>query len=287
MAEILLEGLFVGGLYALIALGFAMIYKSSQVLNLAYGQQILILSYFLYWMVVTNGLPNWLGILLIFVAGAGLGFAIERLAIRPLLGQSFLSLLMMTLMLGFLFKGIISLKWGGQSFWHPFAPSTMWGVGEDILVKPALVYAFVVALIVFGLLFLLFRYTRVGLAMRVVAMDHLVSQSLGIRVKRIFSLSWVFAGVFSAICAVLVGIVWGVTPEMGDMALGKGLPVLLLGGMDSFQGALVGGLVIGLVEALGSHWGPEYQEIIPWVMMLVILLIRPWGLFGQRRIERI
>jgi branched-chain amino acid transport system permease protein len=285
MAEVLIDGLFLGGLYALIALGFSMIFKSSRVLNLAYGEQILILSYFLYFLLVNADVPLGLAVPIIFVCGGLFGFLIERLAIRPLLGQSFLTILMMTLMLGFLFKGVIALIWGGQIVPYPFSPTNLWGT--DIAIRPAFVYSFVTALAIFGLLFFVFRYTKVGLAMRVVAYDHAVSQSLGIKVKRIFSLSWVISGAFAAVCAILVGMIFLVAPEMGDIALGKALPVLLLGGMDSFPGALVGGIIIGVAESLGGYYSPEYQQIIPWMFMLLILVIRPWGLFGEQRIERI
>ncbi|MCX5998323.1 MAG: branched-chain amino acid ABC transporter permease, partial [Chloroflexi bacterium] len=189
MADILLQGLFVGGLYALIALGFAMIYKSSMVMNLAYGEQILIGSYVLYWLLNSMGLPTWAAILIVFAMGAALGLVLERAFIRPLMGQSFLAILMMTLMLGYLFKGIAVLLWGGQSFSFPFAPSGMITLG-GVQILPAAMYAFLTALGVFGVMLFVFRYTKVGLAMRVVAYDHLVSQSLGIKVKSIFSISW-------------------------------------------------------------------------------------------------
>ena len=286
MGDILVQGFFVGGLYALIALGFAMIFKASMVLNLAYGEMILILSYFLYFLLKTADVPLGAAVPILFVSGAALGFLVERLAIRPLLGQPFLSVLMMTLMLGFLFKGITVFIWGGESFSYEFTPAGMINIG-NMLIRPDAMVAFFVALFIFVLMLFLFQYTRIGLAMRVVAADHLVSQSLGIRVKQIFSLSWVISGILAVVCAILVGMVWMVTPEMGDIALGKGLPVLLLGGMDSIPGALVGGLVIGLVESLGGYWGGEIRAIIPWIVMMLILLVRPWGMFGQRRIERI
>ena len=284
--DILLDGFLTGGVYALAALGFVMVFKSSQILNLAYGQMIAISAYVLYWLLTTVGVPTWLGILLLFAFGAALGFLIERLAIRPLLGQSFLMLLMMTLMLGFLFHGIIVLIWGVESFHMPFTPTGMLTIG-DWQVSPATTWGFVVCVGVFLLLTLVFRYTKIGLAMRVVAADHAVAQSLGIRVRRIFSLSWVMSGFLAAVVGILVGMVWMVTPDLGDIVLGKGLPVLILGGLDSVPGALVGGLIIGLVEPLGGYWAPAMREVVPWIVMLVILLVRPYGLFGQRDIERI
>jgi len=133
LADIVLQGFLVGGLYALIALGFVLIFKSSQVLNLAYGEMIAILSYFLYYLHISLDFPLGLAILLMFVAGAGLGFLVERSFIRPLVGQPFLALLMMTLMLMFLIQGIIVLWQGGASFSYPFAPGGMyefWGVAN-------------------------------------------------------------------------------------------------------------------------------------------------------------
>jgi len=286
MEDVLAQGLLVGGVYALVALGFVLVFKSSQVLNLAHGELIAILSYFLYQMLGVWGLSDWVGILLIIPCGAILGFLMERLAVRPLLGQPFLSVLMMTLMLSFLLKGVIVLVWGSDSFTLPFTPSGQWAIGP-VNVIPGAAISFVAAMVIFLLLTVLFRYTKVGLSMRVVAADYEVAQSLGIRVKRVFSISWAISGAFAAICGVLVGMVFTVTPFMGEVALGKGLPVLLLGGLTSIPGAIVGGLIIGLAEALASYYQPGLKEIIPWVVMLVILLIRPYGLFGEKRIERI
>jgi len=286
MEDVLAQGFLVGGVYALIALGFILVFKSSGVLNLAHGQAVAILSYFLYYMLVVWGLPSWLGIVLIIPLGAVLGVLVERLAVRPLLVQPFLSVLMMTLMVSFLLEGVRILIWGADSFVLPFTPRGQWSIGP-VDVIPGTAISFVAAMAVFVLLLLLFRYTKVGLSMRVVAADHEVAQSLGIRVKRVFSISWALSGAFAAMCGVLVGMVFTVTPIMGSTVLGKGLPVLLLGGLNSIPGAVVGGIIIGLAEALGSHWFSAAKEVVPWIVMLVILLIRPYGLFGEKRIERI
>lgn len=289
MDDVLAQGLLLGGVYALIALGFILVFKSSGVLNLAHGEIVAIASYFLYQLIGVSGLPAWLGILLIVPFGAVLGYLIERLAIRPLLGQPFLSVMMMTLMLAFLLKGVRYLVWGADSFTYSFTPRGQWEIGP-VSVIPATAISFVVAMLIFLLLTLLFRYTKVGLSMRVVAADHEVAQSLGIKVKRVFSISWAMSGAFAATCGVLVGMVLTVTPFVGDTVLGLGLPVLLLGGLNSIPGAVAGGLIIGLAQGLGSYYQPaglDVKEITPWIVMLVILLIRPYGLFGEKRIERI
>ena len=286
IVDVLLEGLLTGGIYALIALGFVMVFKSSQILNLGYGQMVALAAYFLYWLLTSMGVPTWLGILILFAAGAVLGYVLERAIIRPLLGESFLVLLMATLMLGSLFQGIIVMVWGVESFNLPFTPGGMLAIW-DWQVNPGAAWAFGIALLVFLLMTLVFRYTKVGLSMKVVAADHEVAQSLGIRVKRVFSLSWVISGLLAAMIGILVGMVWMVTPEVGDTVLGKGLPVLIVGGLNSVPGALLGGLIIGLVESLAGYWAQSVREIVPWVAMLLILLIRPYGLFGEKRIERI
>ena len=286
MGDVLVQGLLTGGVYALIALGFVLVFKSSQVMNLAYGEIIAVLSYFLYQLLIPWEISEWIAIPLVIAAGAVLGFLVERLTIRPLLGRSFLAILMMTLMLGFFFKGIIVLVWSSKSFNYPFTPQGLWTIG-GIQIIPAAAISFIAALLIFGMLMLLFRYTRVGLSMRVVAADHEVAQSLGIRVRRVFSLSWAISGAFAAICGILVGMAFTVTPTLGDIGMGKGLPVLLLGGLTSVPGALAGGIIIGVVEAVGGEWSPYLKEIVPWMVMLIILLIRPYGLFGQKRIERI
>jgi branched-chain amino acid transport system permease protein len=289
MGDVLAQGFLLGGVYALIALGFILVFKSSGVLNLAHGELVAIGSYFLYQLLEVWGLPAWLGILLIIPCGAVLGYLVERLAVRPLLGQPFLSVMMMTLMLAMLLKGVRYLIWGADSFVLPFTPRGQWEIGP-VNVIPSTAISFVVAMVIFLLLTLLFRYTKVGLSMRVVAADHEVAQSLGIKVKRVFSLSWAMSGAFAAVCGVLVGMVFTVTPFVGDTVLGLGLPVLLLGGLNSIPGAVVGGLIIGLAQGLGSYyqpWGLDVKEITPWIVMLVILLVRPYGLFGEKRIERI
>lgn len=286
MDDVLVQGFLVGGVYALIALGFILVFKSSGVLNLAHGEVVAILSYLLYYLITSAGLPSWAGILLVIALGSVLGVLMERLAVRPLLGQPFLSLLMMTLMVSFLLEGVRVLIWGPDSFVLPFTPRGQWSIGP-VDVIPGTAISFVAAMVVFLLLLLLFRYTKVGLSMRVVAADHEVAQSLGIRVKRVFSISWALSGAFAAMCGVLVGMVFTVTPMMGELTLGRGLPVLLLGGLTSIPGAVVGGLIIGLAEALGAHYLRDVKEIVPWIVMLLILLIRPYGLFGEKRIERI
>jgi branched-chain amino acid transport system permease protein len=286
MGDVLLQGVFVGGLYALLALGFVIIYKSSQVLNLAFGQQMVLLSYFLYYFTASLGFPVWAAILLVLVIGGISGLLMERF-VRPAMRTSnVLPLLMLTLMISFAIQAVVLLVWGGETVTYTFSPTRFIDLFGAKVLTGAL-YAIVMAIVVFLLLMFVFRYTKSGLAMRVVAANQRLAQSLGIKVKETVSLTWVMSSLICGASAVLVGVVFGVTPDNGDLGLSKGLPVLLLGGMDSIPGALLGGLIIGAVEAIGGYWFASTREILPWIVMLLIVLIRPWGILGTKRIERI
>ncbi len=286
MLNVMVEGLLIGGVYGLVALGFVLVFKSSHVMALSQGYVMGLAAYVLYTLMDSVGLPAWASVVLIVLLGAAVNMVIERAGIRPLMGQSFLAILMMTLMVGTILRGVMVLFWQGKIWNVPFTPQGLWSIG-GVKMMPDAVISFLVASAVFVLLVLLFRYTRVGLSMRVVAADHEVAQSLGIRVNRMFALSWGVAGAFAALCGVLLGMVFSVTIDLSAIGMGKGMTILLVGGLDSIAGAYIGGLLIGLSESVGSYWLPALKEIAPWIFMLIILLIRPQGLFGQKRIERI
>lgn len=286
MGDVLAQGLCTGGVYALIALGFVIVIKASTIVNLTYGAQILILAYLLRWLVDEAGAPLWAGLLIIGVMGILLALLVERAFVRPVKGQSVLAIMILTLMLGSIVKGISILIWGGRSYAYSFTPSGLLNIGP-ISVFPAQFYCLIAAIAVFVLLLVVFRYTKLGLGMRVVAANRTVAESLGIKVKRLISVSWVVSGFFSAITAVLLGMVSMLTPEMDGHVLAGGFPALLLGGLFSIPGALVGGVIIGVAEKLGGFYAATFQAVIPWAIMLIILLIRPWGLLGEKFTTRI
>jgi branched-chain amino acid transport system permease protein len=232
------------------------------------------------------GLPTWTAIPIAFVVSAILSPIIERVFIRPLGGRDMLSILIATLMLGTLVRAIGIFVWGGQQHSYSFTPSGFLDLGP-IKVLPAYLYALVGALLVFVILFVFFRYTKVGLGMRIVANSQVVAQSLGIKVRQLIQVSWVASGLFAALAAVLIGMTNMVTPELEYLVLAKALPVLLVGGIFSLPGALVGGLIIGVGETVGGHFFEGWEELIPWGLMLLILIIRPWGLLGKALVRRI
>lgn len=282
------QGIMLGGVYALLALGLVLVCKSTKVLNLAYGQVMMILAYISCFFLVSHGLPLAPSLILIFVIGAILGMALERFAMRPLIGQDVLPMIIMTLIIGVLFQGIATIVWEDKDIVLPhFMPDDAIRLGEISILKTYL-WSFFIALLIFFLMFLMFRYTKVGLAMRAVAEDHQISQSMGISVKRVFAISWAISCVVAAVAGLLLGSISVVGAGLSHVGIAKAIPVILLGGMESITGALLGGIIIGLVESLGGAYiGSEYREVIPFAMMLLILMFRPHGLFGLRAIERI
>ncbi len=286
MGDVVVQGLCLGGIYALLALGFSVVFQASTVMNLAYGAQILIVAYTVWDLTAQSGIPAWAAIIIAFVLSVIMAILVERIFIRPLAGRDLLSILIATLMLSTLLRAVAIFIWGGQSYSYPFTPTGFIEIGP-IKVLPAYLFALIGALLVFVFLFVFFRYTKVGLGMRIVANNQVVAQSLGIKVRRLIQMSWVLSGVFAAIAAILIGMTSMISPTLDFLILGKALPVLLIGGLFSIPGTLVGGLIIGLAETLGGHFWEGWDELIPWGMMLLILLVRPWGLLGRALVRRI
>jgi branched-chain amino acid transport system permease protein len=286
MGDVVVQGLCLGGIYALLALGFSVVFQASTVMNLAFGAQITIVAYTTWDLTAQAGLPAWAAIIIAFAMSVIMALLVERIFIRPLTGRDLLSVLIATLMLSTLLRAIAIFIWGGQSYSYPFTPSGFIEIGP-IKVLPAYLFALGGALLVFVFLFVFFRYTKVGLGMRIVANNQTVAESLGIKVRRLIQMSWVLSGAFAAIAAILIGMTSMISPALDFLILGKALPVLLVGGLFSIPGALLGGLIIGLAETLGSHYFEGWEALIPWALMLLILLVRPWGLLGKALVRRI
>jgi len=287
MISVVVQGILLGGLYALLALGLALVYKSSKVINLAYGGQMLIIGYFVFYLTSSVGMPAWLAIPAAFVAGTVLAVLLERGLVSPVVKKTpGLPTLILTMVTGMSLQAVTLLIWGGESVRYPFTPKQAMTI-SGISIIPGVLYCFIAGLAIFAIMLAVFRYTKLGLALRAVAENHVLAQSIGVRVAAIFSASWMMSGVVAGVCAVLVGMVSQVAPDMTDLVLGKGLPVLLLGGMESIPGALIAAFIVGLIESLGGYWVGSLADVLPWLVMLFIVLVRPWGLLGERQIERI
>ncbi|MGD9047949.1 MAG: branched-chain amino acid ABC transporter permease [Anaerolineae bacterium] len=292
-----ITGLLVGGPIALNALGLVLIFKSSYIFNFAQGQMLLVGTLITWWLSVEIGLPLWLAALLALAASALLGLAIERFALRPMTGQPLLSIILMTLALSQVLQGLALLLFGGAqrnfpqifSAANPYRLSTPF-TANDVILKQNLVWSFVVAVLGVLLIGAFFQFTRTGLAMRGTSEDHELAQSIGLSINRVFGLSWALAGVVATVAGILLATSSGLDLSLSVVVLAA-FPAVLLGGLDSIPGALLGGLIIGLAQGLVSASTVPIvrnaAEIMPYVVLLVVLLIRPEGLFGQKRIERI
>ncbi|MFA5702247.1 MAG: branched-chain amino acid ABC transporter permease [Advenella sp.] len=286
-AEISLAGLGTGGLYALTALAFVIIFKSTGVVNLAIGEMLMVGAYLVYGLATGFGLPIWLAIV-VGVLGSGLaGGVIERLAIRPMVGESPISTFMITVGLASVLVGAVELIWTADQRRMPqIMPDKAIFIGEAF-VSSKVFYGFFVTLILISLVLLVFRFWRGGVALRATAFDQGAAYSMGINVPRVFSLSWVVGSMIAAMAGVIVGAVGGISPSMGIFGLSV-LVVVIAGGLDSVLGALVAGMAIGLIESWASGFlGGEYKIVVTFLILIIVLMIRPYGLFGTREIERL
>ena len=294
MAELLqlvISGIAVGMVYALIALGFVVVWKSSGVANLALGQLVLISSWFTYSMLVQAHLPLWLGFPLVIIFAPVLGWLIERVVLRPLIAQPILSLITVTLGVAYFLEGVVTFVWPKSVAALPhFFPTEPLHLGPAVVSQEYLWVAGI-SLVVFILLTLFYRYHKMGIAMRATADDQLAVQACGVPVTRIFSSSWMFACIVAAVGGVLVSSIGGITYGLVETGL-KAFSVVILGGLDSFVGAIVAGPIIGLAENLGGGYltpltWPGVKDIIPFIIIIIVVLVRPFGIFGEARIERI
>jgi len=294
MAELLqfvITGMTVGMVYSLIALGFVLVWKSSGVANLALGQLVLLFSWFTFAMLVQVGSPIWLGFCLVILFALALGWIIERFVLRPLIAQPILSLITVTLGLAYFIQGAVSFIWPKSvaALPHLF-PEEPVQIGTAVVSQEYL-WAAGISILLFILLSLYFRYNKTGVVMRATADDQMAVQACGIPVTKIFSLSWMLACVLAAVGGILISSIGGITFGLVETGL-KAFSVVILGGLDSFLGAIIAGPIIGLAESLGGGYltpltWPGVREIIPFIIIIIVMFVRPYGLFGEERIERI
>jgi branched-chain amino acid transport system permease protein len=286
-----ITGLSVGFVYALIALGFALVWKASSVANLALGQIVLISSWFAYAMLNQAGLPFYLGLPLVIVFALFLGWVIERFALRPLIAQPILSLITVTLGIAYFLQGLITFIWPMSNAALPeIFPQSVIHIGTAVI-SQEYVWVIAICLVIFMGLTAFFRFHHMGIAMRATADDQMAVQACGIPVTRVFSTSWMFACVVAAVGGVLISSIGSISQGLVETGL-KSFSVVILGGLDSFLGAVVAGPVIGLAETYSGGYltrflWPGVRDIIPFFIIIIVMVIKPYGLFGEERIERI
>ncbi len=290
--QLVVTGFALGMVYALIAIGFVIILKCSDVFNIAQGHFVLVGGYLGYTFLVPFGLPIWAALGMAVAVAIIMGLVVERLALRPLVGQPVLAVIMMTIALATVLEGLVTLIWGGEyKAYHGVLPTVALNVGE-ISIPSETSIGLIVSVVTVVLLLLLFRYTKIGLAMRATAEDLQVVQSVGIRATTVYAVSWVIACVVGVIGGILLGGVSGVMTPLAEIGL-KAFAVVLLGGLDSIGGAIVAGIILGVLENVAAGYldpllpGGGLAHVFPFIVMIIVLIFRPYGLFGLVRIERI
>lgn len=284
-----MSGLSMGSIYALVALGFVLIYKSTSILNLAQGEFLMVGAYFCLSLTLDFGLGFVSSFLITMVFSVILGLAVERLVLRPLIGEPIISIIMVTLGLTYIMRGLVIMIWGNdirQFNIFPDQPIDFWGIKLTQLYLYSMGISF--ALLIFFAIF--FKYARTGVFMRAVADHQTAAQSMGISVKKVFAMSWCIAAVVSSIGGILVGNIAGVGVDLSYIGL-KVLPAVILGGLDSILGAIIGGLIVGVLEFLSAGYLDPYipaiNEVFPFIVLVLVLMIKPYGLFGTEEIERV
>ncbi len=291
LIQVVITGLATGGLYGLIALGFVLIYKATSVLNLAMGEFMTLGAFICFTILTQIHIPFSLALLLTLAAAILLGIVVERLVLRPLIGEPIISVIMVTIGLGVILRGLIYMIWTPtfRSFPEIFPPEPL-----DLsfaVVPSGLWWGFVFAIIGTAAFLLVFKFSRTGVAMRAVASDQQAALSMGISVRWVFAIAWCFGAMAAAIGGIVIGNISGISVYMGDIGL-KVLAVIILGGLDSIGGAILAGFIIGVLENLTGLYidplvGGGAKDVAPFFILVLIIMIRPYGLFGKRLIERV
>ena len=290
LAESAVNGGLVGLMYSLVAMGIVLIYKSSSVPNLAQGSMTMLGAYVVLAFANNAKAPIWLAIVLAIVTMFGVGMTIERVALRRLAGRPIIMILMMTLGLEILLRAGSMTIWGGTGRPMPI------GISDDplflgpLLINRTYAVGATVAIAMFGLLMLFFR-TRMGVVLRAISDDYTAAWSVGISVERGVALSWAMSAVVATIAGVLWASVQGVDQSLAQLLL-KGVTVAVLGGMDSSGGALLAGLLLGVVEGIAASFldpllGGASRDLVDAAMLILTIMLRPNGLYGRHDIERI
>jgi len=281
--QIVISGIAQGCIYGLIALGLVLIYKTTETVSFAHGELMMLGAFAGFAFMTLLGLPFWLAFVATVVVLGLFGVALERIVIRPILGQPAFSLVMLTIGVGYAARGIVTMIPGIGTETHtlpvPYKDQT-WNVGGLVLNVEQMVVITATA-ILSAALYAMFKYTRVGVAMQAASQNQLAAYYMGIPVRRLNGLVWGLAAAVAAIAGLLLAPITFVYANMGFIGL-KAMPAAVVGGFGSLPGAIVGGIAIGVVEALSGFYLPEgFKDVAPYVVVLVMLVVRPNGLFGE------
>ncbi|MCF8151340.1 MAG: branched-chain amino acid ABC transporter permease [Sulfuritalea sp.] len=296
LLQLIVSGAAIGCIYALIALGFVLIYKATETVNFAQGDLMMIGGFIGLSAMTLIGMPFWLAFLVTIAAMSLVGMGTERLVLRPLLGQPAFTVVMVTIGLGYLARGLVTMipYWGTET--HalpvPYKDEVIWIGGEPgsndalvLSVEHLVIILATVALV--ALLFVFFRYTRLGIAMQATSQNQLAAFYMGIPVRRVNMMVWGLSAAICGVAGLLLAPITFIHANMGFIGL-KAFPAAVVGGFGSIPGALVGGLVIGIVESLSGFYLPEgFKDVAAYVVVLIMLVVKPNGLFGDNLTKKV
>lgn len=289
VVQILLAGVAQGCVYGLVALGFVLIYKATETVNFAQGELMMLGAFAGLINIGIFGLPFWLGCIVALLSTGVLGVLLERAFIRPVLGQPAFSIVMVTFGMGYLARGVITLFPGFGTETHllpvPYKDQ-IWRIADLAVAAEQVVIIGVTAALCL-VLYLVFRYSRVGIAMQAASQNQLAAYFMGIPVQRLNGLVWGLAAMVATVAGILLSPLTFVHAHMGFIGL-KAFPAAIVGGFSSLPGAIVGGIIIGVVEAVAGFYLPEgFKDIMPYVVVLLMLMVKPTGLFGESSLKKV
>ena len=292
LAESLISGLAVGFVYGLIAMGFVLIYKASGVFNFAQAGLVMLGAWFLWSLLRWANLPLGIALVLTMILAGLFGWIAQRLFLKPMTGQPLFSIVMVTIAFSAVIEGLTVSIWGGPAVAYPFTPpGPEWVTIGAIQIGTEYVWIIGLCGAALAIFLAFFKFTKLGLGMRATCDSQRIGLSCGVPFSTVLSWAWILASVLAAVAGIFLGLRMGLHAQLSNIGL-KALPVVLLGGLESLGGAVVGGLIIGVAEVLAGVYldplvGGGLKDLFPFIIMVIILLVRPQGLFGCKIIERV
>jgi branched-chain amino acid transport system permease protein len=285
LTELVISGLAVGAIYGLIGMAYAVIYKSTGLVNFAQGEVGMVVAYTSWSLSTTLGTGTWGVIGGALVIGVVVGLLIERLVMRPMLGEPVFSGVMVTIGLAVVLRSVVQLIWGAEPY-RVEGGSAVIHVG-DIGMRLSQLGVFATLLFMMLATWIFFKHGRFGMAMRAVAADEKTARLMGISTARVQSVAWVASSVLAGMAGLFFAVIYDLSPVLAASGL-KAFPATVLGGLDAVIGSGFSGLIIGVIENLaGGYFGSTLKEVIGFLLILVVLMVRPFGMFGEREIERV
>jgi branched-chain amino acid transport system permease protein len=290
-ALLMSNGVLIGLMYALIALGFVLVYKATDAINFAQGEFVMIAGFVVVAFLLSYKAPLWTSVVVGLLAMIGFGFGLERAVLRRLIGRPIIAVVMATIGLAAVLRGVGPLTWGADTKNLALPISDEPFVLGPLFIPPIQILGAAVSLAFLAIFGWFFLKSRKGIAMRAVADNQQVAMAMGINVERYFALAWAMTGIVSALGGVIWGSLLGVDVHLALVGF-KVFPVVILGGLDSIPGAIIGGLIVGVVENVAAGYIDPYvgggtKDFAPYVLMIAALMVRPYAMFGKRIIERV